>query len=187
MRLLRNMGMGGVLPMVPGQGSQIHLGRLNWTMMVCLLTSLFLLGKGVEPVYAEGPVTAEKGQSTASSLQGLASLDPTIQETALKALVEAGDITLLPALTALNDGTLHIWKDAPGSEKVIILERNIELDGRETISFLHPLTGELLGKRNAFDALPEGELEMVSVKSGQGRRILKAGLDRLRLFDPDVT
>jgi urea transport system permease protein len=155
-------------------------------MMVCLLTSLLLLGKGGEPVYAEGPVTVDKGQSTASSLQGLASLDQTIQETALKALVESGDIAFLPALTALNDGTLHVWKDAPGSEKVIILERNIELDGRETISFLHPLTGELLGKRNAFDALPEGELEMVSVKSGQGRRILKAGLDRLRLFDPDA-
>src|SRR5437867_868782 len=119
---------------------QIRLGRLSLTMVICLLTSAFLLGKGVELVYAEGPVTAESGRPNASSyLQGLASLDQTIQVTTLKALGDINDIAFLPALTALYEGTLHVWKDAPGSEKVIILLRNIEPDGRETISFMNPL------------------------------------------------
>jgi len=167
------------------ESADIKWKGLNRTVVRYLLMSAFLLGMVVGPVQAERP-EVEKGQPHASSLQGLASPDPAVQETALKTLVEAGDVALLPALTALNDGTLHVWKDAPGSEKVIILGRNIEPDGRETISFLNPLTGDLLGKRNAFDALQEGELEMISVRSGQGRRILKAGLDRLRLYDPAV-
>ncbi|TMQ31176.1 MAG: urea ABC transporter permease subunit UrtB [Nitrospirae bacterium] len=173
--------------MLTKPSTEIRLGRLGWTIVVCLLTSAFLLGKGIELVYAEGPVTAESGRPNASSyMQGLASLDPTIQVTTLKALGDMNDIAFLPALTALNEGTLHVWKDAPGSEKVIILLRNIEPDGRETISFMNPLTGEELGKRNAAEALPEGELEMVAIRSVDGRRVLKAGLDRLRLFDPTV-
>ena len=173
--------------MVNRQTVQIMLGRLCWwTMAVCLLTCILLLGKGVELLYAEGPATAEKGQLNASSLQGLASLDPTIQVETLKGLVDLSDIALLPALTALNEGTLHVWKDAAGSEKVVIILRNIELDGRETISFLNPLTGEEVGKLNATDVFAEGQLEMVAMRSGEARLILRAGLDRLRLFDPDV-
>jgi len=170
------------------QSVQIRLGRLSWTMVVCLLTSALLLGKGVELVYAEGPVTAESGRPNASSyLQGLASLDPTIQITALKTLGDIQDIAFLPALTALYDGTLHVWKDASGSEKVIIILRNIEPDGRETISLLNPFTGGELGKLNAAEALPEGEkLEMVTLRSGEGRRVMKAVLNGLRLFDPVV-
>jgi len=170
------------------QSVQIRLGRLSWTMVVCLLTSALLLGKGVELVYAEGPVTAESGRPNASSyLQGLASLDPTIQITALKTLGDIQDIAFLPALTALYDGTLHVWKDASGSEKVIIVLRNIEPDGRETISLLNPFTGGELGKLNAAEALPEGEkLEMVTLRSGEGRRVMKAVLNGLRLFDPVV-
>jgi len=173
--------------MVNRQTVQIRLGGLSrWTMLVCLLTCTLLLGMGVELVYAEEPVTGEKGQSKESSLQGLASPDATTQNDALKALVGLNDIAFLPALTALNDGTLHVWRDAPGSEKIVIILRNIELDGRETISLLHPMTGTELGKLNATDVLTEGQLEMVTVRSGEGRRVLKAGLDRLRLYDPDV-
>ena len=181
-------GKGDILPMLTKQSAEIRTGRLSWTMVVCLLTSALLLGKGVELVYAEGPVTAESGRPTASSyLQGLASLDPTIQETTLRALGDINDIAFLPALTALYEGTLHVWKDASGSEKVIIILRNIEPDGRETISFLNPFTGEELGKRNAAEALPEGEaLEIVAVRSDESRRAFKAVLDRLRLFAPDV-
>src|SRR3990172_1424207 len=127
--------------MVTRQSVQMRLGRLSWNVVVCLLTSVLLLGKGVGLVYAEEPVTAESGRPNASSLQGLASLDPTIQETTLKGLVDLNDMAFLPALTALNDGTLHVWRDKTGSEKIVIILRNIDLDGRETISFLDPFTG----------------------------------------------
>lgn len=172
------------------QSVPIRFGRLSWNIVVCLLTSALLLGlllgKGIGLVYAEGPVTAESGRPNASSLQGLASLDATIQETALQALVDLNDIAFLPALTALNDGTLHVWRDKTGSEKIVIILRNIELDGRETISLLDPFTGVELGKLNATDVLREGELDMVAMRSGVVRLTLRAGLDRLRLFDPDV-
>jgi urea transport system permease protein len=164
----------------------MRLGRLSWNVVVCLLTSVLLLGKGVGLVYAEEPVTAESGRPNASSLQGLASLDPTIQETTLKGIVDLNDMAFLPALTALNEGTLHVWRDKTGSEKIVIILRNIDLDGRETISFLDPFTGVELGKLNATDVLSEGELEMVAMRSGGVRLLLRAGLDRLRLYDPDV-
>ncbi|HSF67236.1 MAG TPA: hypothetical protein VLA67_07375, partial [Nitrospiraceae bacterium] len=106
------MGLGGIFRMVLGENRQIILVRLNMTL-ICLLTSLFLICAAVQQAYAEGPVV-EMGQPHASSLQGLASPDPAVQETALKLLVETGDVALLPALTALNDGTLHVWRDAPG-------------------------------------------------------------------------
>ena len=172
--------------MVTRQSVQMRLGRLSWNVVVCLLTSVLLLGKGVGLVYAEEPVTAESGRPNASSLQGLASLDPTIQETTLKGIVDLNDMAFLPALTALNEGTLHVWRDKTGSEKIVIILRNIELDGRETISFLDPFTGVEVGKLNATDVLSEGELEMVAMKSGVVRLLLRAGLDRLRLYDPDV-
>jgi len=172
--------------MVTRQSVQMRLGRLSWNVVVCLLTSVLLLGKGVGLVYAEEPVTAESGRPNASSLQGLASLDPTIQETTLKGLVDLNDMAFLPALTALNEGTLHVWRDKTGSEKIVIILRNIELDGRETISLLDPFTGVELGKLNATDVLSEGELEMVAMRSGVVRLLLRGGLDRLRLHDPDV-
>lgn len=173
--------------MVTRQSVQMRLGRLSWNVVVCLLTSVLLLGKGVGLLYAEEPVTAESGRPNASSLQGLASLDPTIQEATLKGLVDLNDMAFLPALTALNEGTLHVWRDKKtGSEKLVIILRNIELDGRETISLLDPFTGVELGKLNATDVLSEGELEMVAMKSGVVRLLLRAGLDRLRLHDPDV-
>ncbi|MCI0427255.1 MAG: hypothetical protein L0Z46_04500, partial [Nitrospiraceae bacterium] len=172
--------------MVTRQSVQMRLGRLSWNVVVCLLTSVLLLGKGVGLVYAEEPVTAESGRPNASSLQGLASLDPTIQETTLKGLVDLNDMAFLPALTALNEGTLHVWRDKTGSEKIVIILRNIERDGRETISLLDPFTGGELRKLNATDVLPEGELEMVAMRSGVVRLLLRAGLDRLRLYDPDV-
>jgi len=167
--------------------AQIVRGRLSWwTMVVFLLMCTLLLGKGVEPVYAEEAATAESGKPDISSLLGLASSDPSIQAEALKALVAKNDVVFLPVLTALNEGTLHVWREAPGSEKIVIILRNIEPDGRETISLLHPFTGEELGKLNATDVSLEEQLEMVAMRSGEVRLTLRAGLDRLRLFDPDV-
>jgi urea transport system permease protein len=169
------------------QSVQMRLGRLiGWKVLVSLLTSALLLANGVGLGYAEEPATAEKGQIDVSSLQGLASSDREIQLTTLQELVDLNNSALLPVLTALNDGTLHIWRDAPGSEKIVIILRNIEPDGRETISLLHPLTGQELGKLNATDPAVEEQLEMVAMRSGEVRLTLRAGLDRLRLFDPDV-
>ena len=169
------------------QSVQKRLGRLviGWRVLVCLLTSALLLANGVGLVYAEEPSTAEMGQPNGSALQGLASDDPAIQETTLQEILALNDLTFLPALTALNDGTLHVWRDASGSEKIVIILRNIEPDGRETISLLDPLTGQEIGKLNATDPAIDEQLEMVTMRSGVVRLTLRTGLDRLRLFDPD--
>jgi len=173
--------------MVKRESVQLRLGpRIGWRVLVCLLTSALLLCNGVGLVYAQEPATPEKGQIDVSSLQGLASPDADIQLSTLQGLVGLKNNALLPVLTALNDGTLHIWRDAPGSEKIVIILRNIEPDGRETISLLDPLTGQELGKLNATDPVVDEQLEMVAMRSGEVRLTLRAGLDRLRLFDPDV-
>lgn len=173
--------------MMDRQCVQKRLGRLliGWRVLVCLLTSALLLANGVGLVYAEEPSTAEMGQPNGSALQGLASDDPAIQETTLQEILALNDLTFLPALTALNDGTLHVWRDTPGSEKIVIILRNIEPDGRETISLLDPLTGQELGKLNATDSAVDEQLEMVTMRSGVVRLTLRTGLDRLRLVDPD--
>jgi HEAT repeat protein len=105
----------------------------------------------------------------------------------LKSLVELRDTAFLPALTALNEGSLYLLRDAPDSEKIVIEEKKIELDGRETVSYLHPISGEVIKKINATEVLPEGELENIAMRSGEVRLTLRSGLDRLRLYDPDVT
>jgi urea transport system permease protein len=169
------------------QSVPMRLGRLvGWNVLVFLLTAALVLGNGVGLGYAQEPATPEKGQIDVSSLQGLVSSDRDLQLTTLQELVDLNNGALLPVLTALNDGTLHIWRDAPGSEKIVIILRNIEPDGRETISLLDPLTGQELGKLNATDPAVDEKLEMVGMRSGEVRLTLRAGLDRLRLFDPDV-
>lgn len=165
----------------------MRLQSLTSKIAICLLASALLLGTGIGLVDAETPGTTGAGQPDVSSLQGLASPEAETQLTTLQGIIELNNTAFLPALTALNEGSLYLWRDAPGSEKIVIEEKKIELDGRETVSYLHPITGELLKKINATDVLPEGEIESVTMRSGEVRLTLKKGLDRLRLYDPDVT
>jgi urea transport system permease protein len=167
------------------EGWPMRWKRAGWKGPFCLIVSALVLGTGVGLVDAEPPVAA--GQADVASLQGLASPDADTQLTTLKGIIERNDTSFLRALTALNDGWLFRWRDAPGSERIVIEERNIEPDGRETNSFLHPFTGEVLKKVDATVVLPEGELVNITLLSSEARRTLKTGLDRLRLFDPDVT
>jgi len=164
----------------------MRLRSLTWKGAVCLLASALLLGTGVGLVDAETPGATGAGQDKASSLKGLASPDVDTQLTTLRGIFELHDAAYLPALTALNEGSLYLWRDAPGSEKIVIEEKKIELDGRETVSYLHPISGEVLKKINATDVLPEGELENITMKSGEVRLALRQGLDEMKLYHPDV-
>ena len=169
----------------------IHNGRgmvatIGWRVEVCLLAHLVLLLACFQPAHARGQIEPAKEQSPSTHLQGLATADPAVQEEALTAIVEMNDPALLPALTALYEGTLRVWKQVEGAPRLVILQKKVEPDGRGKTSLVDPLTGRILAERDENATEPEPELTMVSLTSTTGRRLLKAGLDRLKLFDPSA-
>lgn len=146
-----------------------------------ILFSLLLIALA-RPVLSEEPVGLGIGQGLSSYLHDLVNDDPSIQEAGLKALAETGDPAAFPLLTALYEGTLYIWINAEGASQIIVLNTIAEPDGQERSYLLNPLTRQTIRMWDD-DA---GELKMVSVKSAEGRRLLRSALDQLKLFDPSV-
>src|SRR5438094_2352712 len=129
----------------------VHKGRVR------LATILFLLLACLHPAQARGQSEAGKEQNSSAYLPGLASADPAIQEKALTAMVEMNDPAVLPALTALYEGTLHAWKQVKGATQLVILQKKVEPDGREKTSLVDPLTGKSLAERDENTTEPEPE------------------------------
>jgi len=155
----------------------------GWKAIAFVVSFLLPLIAFVRLASSEEPVAPGKGQGLSSYLQSIASTDPTIQEDSLRALAEMGDPAAFPLLDALNDGSLQIWKDASGGTKVVILKKVQEQDGQEKVHLLDPLTGETLNKETNKETDVENDLEMVSIKTDTGRRLLRSALDGLKLFD----
>jgi len=122
-------------------------------------------------------VVAEEG--FAIDLERLAGGDPDLQAAALKELAERSDPAALPLLNALHEGSLYRWT-APEGSRVVFVQMTESADGEKKGVLIDPLTGKKVGEG---DGTEEG-FEMISVRSGEGRRWLSAALDRMKLFDP---
>lgn len=160
---------------------RIRWGRA-WGLAICFL---FLI-VGARPVWSEERMVPRDGQERSSYLQSLASDDPAVQEATLRALAEKGDPATLLPLTALYEGSLHVWRNADGKTRVVIL-KTVQGQGDAAKDYLlDPLTEEKLRVWDDTATDPKESLEMISVGSGEGRRWLQAALDRLKLFDPSA-
>jgi urea transport system permease protein len=157
--------------------------NVGWKAIAFVVVFLLPLTAYVRPAGSEEPVVPGKGQGLSSYLQSIASTDPVIQEDGLKALNEMVDPSAFPLLDALNDGSLYIWKNASGGAKVVILKKVQDQTGQEKILLLYPLTGETLNKETDQEVDIDNDLDMVSVKTDIGRRLLRSALERLKLFD----
>src|ERR1700688_3649 len=100
--------------------SFVNVGLKSIVFVVAFLLPLIA---HVRPAGSEEPVAPGKEQGLSSYLQSIASTDPAIQEDSLKALAEMVDPAAFPLLDALNDGSLYIWKNASGDQKVVILKK----------------------------------------------------------------
>lgn len=165
---------------------RLNLVSVSWTVTAILIAFLFLMIAWAKPVRAEGSVAAGMRQNLLSHFQGLASNDPAVQEDSLSAVAEMGDPAALPLLKALYEGTLHVWTNAEGKSQVVILQTLTGPEGEKKNYLLDPLTGKTLREWGEKTSEAAGELKSVSVKSATGRRLLRAALDRLKLFDPSM-
>src|SRR3569832_822737 len=122
-------------------------------------------------------VLAEEG--FAADIEHLAGGDPDLQTAALKELAERSDPATLPLLNALHEGSLYRWTTPEGT-RVVFVQMTESADGEKKGIVVDSLTGIKVGEG---DGTEEG-FEMISVRSGDGRRWLSAALDRIKLFDP---
>ena len=146
--------------------------------LVCLLTISFY------PVRAEVLASGGGVDERISPLEALASDDPAVQEETLRGFAEGGDLEALPLLTALHEGSLHIWRQSETESRIVILITEEKAGGEELEFLVDPITREKLKEWDELEAGLGEELEMVSVVSSKGRRWLQAARDRLRLFSP---
>lgn len=164
--------------------------RVGWKAGACLVTILFLLVSWTKTGHAQGPIAPKKVPVSASGVssyaQALASDDPSVQEETLRTLGELGDPGALPLLNSLYEGTLNVWTPEKGKSQIVIVQTETTPDGEKKNFLVDPLTGDTLKQFSDEPTEAEGELAPVSVKSSAGRRMLKAALDRLKLFDPSA-
>lgn len=120
-----------------------------------LLCLLFTVGVWSHTVHAITP----------EILKILGTGDNSERITAIDTLVSTADVDALPILQALLDGTLHV---VPGSEKVIILDKDVAHDA---------LTKQVI------DPVP-ADLEKITINN-RVRRILDSALAALKLSSPD--
>ncbi|SNS97122.1 amino acid/amide ABC transporter membrane protein 1, HAAT family [Azospirillum sp. RU38E] len=110
-------------------------------------------------------------QATPPLIDALATDDYAAKEQALTSLTETGDPSIVPALKALEGGTLY---RRLADDKVVI--------GREdgdSITLTDPLSGAVLGTE------PAGNLELIRVNN-RLRRAIGASLGALTLRSPDA-
>ena len=134
---------------------------------------------------AESQVTNGPDQSRRLSnvLMELVSEDPAEQEKVLNDILAAGNPEVLPLLNSLYEGSLHFLIREDGNREIVIVNAVEDPFGEEVIYLLDPLSREVMRDWDELAIDTDEELEMVSMGSSKGRRLLRTALAQLKLFD----
>ncbi len=120
------------------------------------------------------------------SIRNMGDEDEALQEAAIVDLGTSGDANILPALEALQSGSLYRWVDPRDEHRIVIARDPVDRNGEQSYPLLSPYGAKpILDEKGQAVFEREGAIEAIRI----GRRLriaIAPWLDRLRLFSPSA-